>query len=462
MLIASECLLLTSAILVGTSLPGVARDAVWSAETMDVVRGILSALTIAILCQVSLSYNDLYDWRVSRNRLDLPNRLLHAAGFSLIALAVIVFFLPELFFFPGLRDLGGQTWKLVVVLALSFVLIYWWRLGFHWFFFKWGLGEKMLLLGTGKQAMQLCEEIRERQDVGLEVVGIFGQEPENKKAWKVPYLGSADKLAEYAIEERISRVVVALEQRRGNLPVQQLLACRLAGVLVEEREALYEKLHGKISIDSLRPSYLIFSSGFRKSRLVLGAKRTFDIILSLLGLVITAPLMLLVALLIKIDSKGPVFFRQKRVGLDGKEFLLLKFRSMREDAEKHSGPVWAGADDDRITRVGRIIRKTRFDELPQMLQILSGEMSWVGPRPERPFFVEQLSDEIPYYMERLTVRPGLTGWAQIRYPYGASVEDAKHKLEYDLFYIKNMSLLFDLTILLQTTKVVLFQHDDAR
>lgn len=457
LLILSEGLLLVGAVFVGTSIPLIAQRDVFEATPSELWRGLVSSLTVAALCQVSLSYNDLYDWRVSRNRLDLPNRLLHAAGFTLLTLAVIVFFVPWVFYFPGLPNLHGQTLKLVLILGASFIGLYYWRIGFHWFFFKWGFGERILLLGTGQQALSLGKEIQERPETGFEVAGCVGvDKPENTDEANTLYLGKPDELAALTTKHRISRVIVALEQRRGALPVDQLLACRLNGVRVEEREALYEKIHGKLSIDSLRPSYLIFGEGFRKSRLQLGAKRTFDILLALVGLVIGLPLILVVAIAIRIDSRGPIFFRQRRTGLDGRSFTCLKFRSMRVDAEKHTGPVWALHADDRITKVGRFIRKTRLDELPQMLNVLIGEMSWVGPRPERPVFVQQLSKEIPYYMERLSMRPGLTGWAQINYPYGASVDDAKEKLMYDLYYIKNLRLLFDATILLRTVKVVLF------
>ncbi|MFQ5506963.1 MAG: TIGR03013 family XrtA/PEP-CTERM system glycosyltransferase [Planctomycetota bacterium] len=458
LLIASEGALLMGAVLVGTSLPGLSTRSLADAGMGELIKGLLSAFTVAILCQVSLSYNDLYDWRVSQNRADLPNRLTHAAGFSFIALAVIVFFLPQLFYFPSLPDLRGQTWKLVLVLVLSFSLIYFWRIGFHWFFYKWGFGERILMLGTGTQARQLCSEIRDHPETGYEIVGFLGPSPPNGKTrdWEAPYLGTSDQLPDLALKDRVSRVIVALEDRRGSLPVEELLGCRLAGIRVEEREALYEKIHGKISLDSLRPSYLIFSSGFRKSRLDLGAKRSVDIVIATAGLLVGWPLMLIVAVAVKLNSRGPVLLGQRRVGLDGREFDLLKFRSMHAGAEERSGPVWALTTDDRITLVGRFIRATRLDELPQLWNILRGDMSFVGPRPERPFFVEQLRNELPYYMERLTVRPGLTGWAQIKYAYGASVADSRQKLQYDLYYIKNMSPLFDLSILLRTIKVILF------
>lgn len=457
LLVVSETVLLAAGLLLGTCIPGIATHDVADASMTEIWRGVLTAVTIAVLCQVSLSYNDLYDWSISSNRLDLPNRLLHAAGFSLITLSVIVFFFPSLFYFPSMASIQGQTWKLVLVLGACFVLIYWWRIGFHWFFYKWGRGEKLLILGTGKMARELCDEILSRGDTGFEIVGCMGRKKPDTD-FPSPWLGGPDALPEVAVDNRVSRVVVALEQRRGELPVKELLQCRLAGMRVEERDLLFEQLHGRIGLESLRPSYLIFGAGFRKSRLVFGAKRSFDILLALIGILLALPLMLVVAVLVKLDSEGPVFFQQTRTGLDGRDFTLLKFRSMRADAEKHSGPVWAQKSDDRITRFGKFMRNTRLDELPQMFNILVGDMSWVGPRPERPFFVKQLSDEIPYYMERLTVRPGLTGWAQIKYPYGASIADARRKLEFDLYYVKNMTPLFDLSILLRTVKVVLFRR----
>ncbi|MEZ5989129.1 MAG: sugar transferase [Planctomycetota bacterium] len=457
LLIASEGFLLMTAVFFGTSLPFFATQPLGDADLTAILEGLLSAFTVAALCQVALSYNDLYDWRVSQNRSDLPTRLLHASGFSFIALAVLVFFFPALFRFPGLPDLSGQTWKLVVILMAAFVGLYYWRLGFHWFFFKWGAGEPIVILGSGRHARGLIKEIQDHPETGFEVAGYFGPRSDDPDL-HVPWLGPAGELRQKAIDLRASRVIVALEDRRGAIPVDGLLSCRLAGMRVEEHTALLEKLHGKLDLDSIRPSYLIFSEGFRKSRLVLTAKRTADVLMSLTGLVVGAPVMVLVALAIRLESRGPILFRQRRVGLDGREFTCLKFRSMRHDAEDSSGPVWAGKTDDRVTRVGRVLRATRLDEWPQFWNILIGEMSFVGPRPERPFFVERLRSEIPYYAERLSVRPGLTGWAQINFPYGASIEDQREKLAYDLYYIKNISLLFDLTIMFKTVRVILFQE----
>jgi exopolysaccharide biosynthesis polyprenyl glycosylphosphotransferase len=223
-----------------------------------------------------------------------------------------------------------------------------------------------------------------------------------------------------------------------------------------EYHGFYELLLGKIDTSHLRPSWFIFSDGFKISQFKKVIKRIISIILSVLGIIITSPIMLITALLIKLDSKGPVFFKQARVGKNGRIFTLIKFRTMKQDAEKHSGPVWAQDDDPRITGLGRILRKFRIDELPQMFNVLKGEMNFVGPRPERPFFVEKLKKQINYYGQRLTVEPGITGWAAIKCGYGSSVEDAIEKLEYDLFYIKNFSIFFDFFVILLTLKVVIF------
>lgn len=252
----------------------------------------------------------------------------------------------------------------------------------------------------------------------------------------------------------VDRIIVALDERRGKFPLEQLLFCRLKGIPVDDGVAFTEQLAGKLSVESLHPSFLIFSNGFKRSAIFKRLKRVLDIFGSVFGLAVFSVVSLLISTAIKLESKGPVLYRQKRVGEDGKIFHLLKFRSMRADAETN-GPVWAQENDDRVTRVGRVIRKLRLDEIPQMCNVLKGEMSFVGPRPERPFFVDQLKNEIPFYSERHVVKPGITGWAQISYHYGASREDAQEKLKYDLYYIKHMSLLFDLMIVLQTVKIVL-------
>jgi sugar transferase (PEP-CTERM system associated) len=247
-----------------------------------------------------------------------------------------------------------------------------------------------------------------------------------------------------------------MKERRGRLPSRELLRCRVNGVDIIEGTSFYEMLTGKILVKQINPAWLIFSKGFHKSRIRRFLKRTMDLVLSLTLLTLLSPAIIAIAILIKIDSKGPVIFSQERVGENKKAYLVQKFRSMVLDAEKQSGPVWAKDNDSRITRVGRLIRTWRFDEIPQLWNVLKGEMSFVGPRPEREFFVKELEDIIPYFTERFSVKPGITGWAQISYGYGASVEDAIEKLNYDLFYIKNMSTFMDLLIILRTIKIVLF------
>ncbi len=256
---------------------------------------------------------------------------------------------------------------------------------------------------------------------------------------------------------RVNSVVVALENRRGVLPTDELLRCRLAGVVVEEGEALYERVTGKIATEAMRPSYLIFNRGFIQHPAAALLKRCGDFVLALVGILLTWPLMIATAIAVRLDSPGSILFRQERTGRNNKPFTMLKFRSMRADAEKGSGPVWAQANDPRITRVGNFLRKSRLDELPQLFNVLVGDMSIVGPRPERPHFVRELSEQIPYYGQRHIVKPGLTGWAQINYPYGNTIEDSIQKLQYDLFYIKYQSFLFDISIAFNTIKTVILR-----
>ena len=270
-------------------------------------------------------------------------------------------------------------------------------------------------------------------------------------------IGDFSQIFSICKDAKIDRIIVALDERRGKLPIEQLLKCRLKGIRVDEGMSFTEELNGKLSVESLYPSALIFSEGFKKSILFKKGKKYFDVLLAILGSIIAFPAGVLIAVAIKMDSEGPIFYEQERVGKDGKLFKLLKFRSMRMDAE-NAGPVWAMVEDRRVTRVGRFIRKMRLDELPQVLNVLRGEMSFVGPRPERPFFVKKLDREIPYYFHRHSVKPGITGWAQLCYPYGSSTEDALEKLKYDLYYIKNMSLIFDLTIILETIKTVIWRR----
>lgn len=461
LLMVSESVLITCILFFGSCLPPLASRSLAMLPWMpDLVRGALTSFTIAIICQTSLSYNDLYDWRTAQNRAELPNRLLHACGYSLVMLAVLVLALPGLFHFPSI-EVGRQTWKLILLLGVSFLAIWGFRHAFHWFFYKWRFGERVLVLGTAKEAQELAGMIGQNPLAGYELMGLVQEtdEPYEPSPTSAPVhqrvVGTLKDLRQLCDREGIARVVVSLRERRGRVPIEELLACRMAGITVEERETMYERLTGKLAVESMRPSYLIFGSGFARDPVTLALKRVLDIGASFLGIVLSLPISLLAAILVKTTSRGPVFFLQQRVGQDGIPFNLVKFRTMRHDAEKESGPVWAQKNDNRITFVGKFLRLTRVDEIPQFWNILTGQMSFVGPRPERPHFVEQLTESLPFYPLRHTIKPGLTGWAQVCHPYGASVEDATEKLRYDLYYIKNVSLVFDVSIILRTIGVIL-------
>jgi len=318
--------------------------------------------------------------------------------------------------------------------------------------------ERVLVIGADELARHTGRWIVEHLRSDYRLVGFADED--RSRVGDVVVMGSRiqvgfDGIAEFC-SHRVDRLVVAMNEKRGKLPIRILMELRLRGIEIEDVTTFFERTSGKINVEGMFPSWLIFSDGFKTSALRRFQKRTMDIIASLLLLILTAPAMVLIALAIRIDSRGPIIYRQSRAGLNGRKFNILKFRSMREDAEKLSGPTWASHNDARVSRVGRVIRKLRLDELPQLFNVLRGEMSFVGPRPERPHFVAQLEKEIPYYFLRTVVRPGLTGWAQVRYGYGATVEDALEKLKYDLYYIKNCGFVLDLWIILSTVKVVLF------
>ncbi|HYL79187.1 MAG TPA: TIGR03013 family XrtA/PEP-CTERM system glycosyltransferase, partial [Candidatus Acidoferrum sp.] len=316
---------------------------------------------------------------------------------------------------------------------------------------------RLLVLGATSVADRLLKELA-AHNPEYTVLGYVDDRPPEQHAPTNGFhvLGTTGNLQEIVKTNQAGTLLVALEDRRGQFPMEAILGCKLRGVRVEDWPPFYERLMGKIFIRNLRPSWLIFSDGFRRTRLTRLFKRCIDLGASAVLLLLGMPVFLAVAALIKLDSRGPVFFRQERVGEGGRTFNVIKYRSMREDAEKLTGPVWAVEEDPRVTRIGRWLRKTRLDEFPQIINVLRGEMSFIGPRPERPCFVAQLQEKIPYYSYRHTVKPGITGWAQVRYRYGATIEDAEEKLQYDLYYIKHLGAIFDLRILLATIRVVLF------
>ncbi|HUR28881.1 MAG TPA: TIGR03013 family XrtA/PEP-CTERM system glycosyltransferase [Planctomycetota bacterium] len=486
-------------------------------------RCLLSSALIAVVAQVGIAFNELYDFRISMSRFDRASRFVSSAGSAvLLSLALVslarVWNLSRVLDFPGLKY-TQLVQALVFTLLCGFGLLYLWRNAFHFALRRWNFNERVLLLGAGPSATSLAAEMLRHSDSGYEAVAMIpeaeGHGVERPAAKDRPHagngngngkreLGGGDALGESQFHRhgnahagtalllepvtlqktsvealmqldtstaqplseplfelvrrlQIDVVVVALQDRRGNLPTDQLLRCRLAGIAVKEREALYEHITGKIAVEAMRPSYLIFNDGFSRSPQSEILKRVIDVAFSLTGILLTWPVMVATAIVVRAESRGPALFKQARVGFDEQEFTLYKFRSMRADAEAATGAVWAKDNDPRITGCGRFIRKTRLDELPQLFNILNGDMSLVGPRPERKVFVDSLEQKIPYYSQRHIVKPGLTGWAQINYPYGNTVEDALQKLQYDLFYIKNQSFLFDLSILFNTIKTVILR-----
>jgi sugar transferase (PEP-CTERM system associated) len=390
---------------------------------------------------------DLYKLDFRIRRVELASRLFVALAAGATATAAIGFALPVL----RLGRLAFLHVLGVIALGLLTSRLTWTALGP-----KRRLNHRVLVLGVGTSAATL-PELQFSGTRPFTILGFLEDAPD--AADRVPagfeLLGKMKDLLNLADEMRPDLIVVALAEMRRALPAEELLECRLRGINVEEWPTFYEKQTGKILVTNLRPSWLIFSNGFVKTETTRMVKRAMDIGLSMIGLVLSLPVMVIVAAMVKLDSKGPVLFRQQRVGERGRIFVLNKFRSMSVDAERN-GAVWAQAQDPRVTRVGRWLRRARLDELPQFWNVLVGDMSFVGPRPERPEFVGTLQRQIPFYMARHAVKPGITGWAQVRHPYAASVEDSMEKLQYDLYYIKNLSPLLDLVILLSTLQVVLF------
>jgi sugar transferase (PEP-CTERM system associated) len=423
-------------------------------QTPDLGSNLWKIALVTGVCQLCLYYNDFYDLTLVHSNRELVVRLLQAAGAASIVLAALYFVLPALM-------IGGGIFVSALVVFLIAILA--WRLAINQVTGTLDLEERILFVGTGDTARKVARQILDQHDFPYRVIGFIDDDAARigERIVNPAIVGTPADIDRLVREHRVDRIVVGLADRRGKLPVEELLRAKLAGVRVEDATTTYERVTGKILIDDLRPSWLIFSEGFRVSRVSRVLKRAIDLALSLLLAVATTPLMLLTALAIRLEDGAPVLYRQERVGENGRRFVLSKFRSMRKDAEQGGRPIWARDGDDRVTRVGRVIRKTRLDELPQLWNVVRGDMSFVGPRPERPFFVEELSREIPFYQQRHAVKPGLTGWAQVKYRYGSSVEDAMEKLRYDLYYIKHLSVFFDLTIVFDTVKVVLFRKGAA-
>ncbi|MDQ5838358.1 MAG: TIGR03013 family PEP-CTERM/XrtA system glycosyltransferase [Acidobacteriota bacterium] len=412
--------------------------------------GFVKAGVVTLFCLAAFYLYDLYDFVVMHDRRELVLRLIQALGLAWVALAILMYVVPPLMIGRGVS---------LLALPLALVLMVTWRVAAHWLLGHPSMGERILIVGSGASAIEVAREVLERRDAGYRVVGFVDSRPElvGQSLINPRVLGTTAEMAGIIRREGVNRVVVAMAERRGQFPVRQLLDLSLSGdVAIEECASFYERLTGRVSLDMMRPSWLIFSGRGRQGRLSAVVRTAVHRAVALVGALLSLPIALLTAALIKLDSRGPVLYAQERVGKNGRAFRVYKFRSMRTDAEK-DGPVWASKSGDaRTTRVGRVIRKIRVDEIPQFWNILRGEMNFVGPRPERPHFVRQLAEEIPFYDQRHLIAPGLTGWAQIKYPYGASIEDARQKLQYDLYYIKNQSLVLDAVIMFETVKTILF------
>ena len=440
-----------------------------AADVLAVTFGILAALTLRLGAEgavdhlqerngwtkiavaasvwlISIYFHDLYDYEVVSNRSEMLFRLVQSVGLAWVTLAVLYYFIPVLQLGPG-TALYAIAITLVSLLAIRLLLQMW--LGHPEY------GEKILVVGDGRGVNDTVKAAMARPAAGYRIVG-FLAESENGNRSTLQRLGRFADLEEVVSTAHIDRIVVGMTERRGNLPTEALLRLRLAGdVIIDDCSSFYERVCGKVHLDMLRHSWLIFSEHTPNTQLKTFVRDSVHRLLALIGLVVTFPIAVLTAILIKIESPGPVLYRQERVGKGDRRFVLIKFRSMQTDAEADGTPVWATVNDSRTTFVGRFIRKVRIDEIPQFWNILRGDMRFVGPRPERPHFVDQLAREISLYKYRHLAAPGLTGWAQVKYPYGASIEDARQKLEYDLYYIKNQTLVLDLLIVLQTVKIII-------
>ncbi len=407
------------------------------------------AITISFVLVVIMATLGMYAREIREGDWGYYSRFMASFVIGFISMTFIFYAFPSLLLGRG-------------ALALSFMIAFVATAIVRFIFLSLidseAIKRRVLVLGAGsrpaKLGMLLGEKTAEHR---FHLVGYVPLDGAHTSIKANLLLDKRLPLLSIAQKNRVDEIVVGVRQRRGGtLPMGELLECRMEGIKVIDLSTFFERETGRLQLESLNPSWIIFSEGFDRGNIRNTVKRTFDITASLLILFLTLPIILLAVVMIKLESRGPLFYKQARVGECGKPFDVLKFRSMRVDAEKEGKPQWAKKNDDRVTRVGKIIRLIRVDELPQIFNVLVGDMSFVGPRPERPFFVKQLAKEIPYYSTRHSVKPGITGWAQVRYPYGASVEDAKEKLQYDLYYVKNHTLFLDIIIMFNTAQVVLF------
>ncbi len=421
-------------------------------------------LIVPIGLQITYFYSDLYNFRVARPFLWTVSRLAQGTALGVLVLAVIYYLVPGLFLGRGVLIPSG---------VIIFVMMLFWRGVYGWALQRRLFSTQVLMVASGSLADAIIEELVSRSDNIYSVVCILDLTPSEETGEgggrpRLNLMGAWSRLLKTELRRdptelqglvrhyKADMVVVAMDEKRGRMPVDELIRLRMLGVPIVGGEDFFEMVAGRILAKRILPAHLIFSEGFAHGTLRSFTKRTMDIALSSLGLLLSSPLALVTALAVRLESRGPVIYSQERVGQHGRLFKMHKFRSMVANAEQETGPVWSQEGDQRVTKVGRIIRKLRLDEIPQMFNVLMGDMSFVGPRPERAHFVKKLSDKLPYYGERHNVKPGITGWAQICFPYGSSEAAALEKLNYDLYYIKHSSLSMDVLVLIQTVKIILF------
>jgi sugar transferase (PEP-CTERM system associated) len=407
------------------------------------------ALVITFFCQGCMYLLDLYNFRLFQTLGEMLFSLAIAIGVVCIGIGLLSHAIPKF-------GVAGNMYYLSILLASISLLV--WRLLFELYITRLAPRENILIVGTGEVARQVGAEVNRNERLGFHLVGFISPHRKNENDSTGNHgdvLGNHLEMQEIIRKHDVSKVVVAITERRGEYPVKEMLNLRVSGCPILEWPGFFEKISGRIPIDSLAPSFFIFNEGFRKSRFLLWLRRVVSVVIAGMALLLLSPLFIVVAIVIKLDSPGNVIYSQIRVGQHGRPIRIYKFRSMRNDAEVNGDAVWAVENDPRITRVGNFLRKSRIDELPQLFNVLVGELEFVGPRPERPEFVEKLQEQIPYYALRHTVKPGLTGWAQVMFHYSGTIDESKEKLQYDLFYIKNMSLKLDLLILFHTVKIVI-------
>jgi sugar transferase (PEP-CTERM system associated) len=396
---------------------------------------------------------EIYSLDRVRGRKEILTSIIIAVAVSFGILSIIFFLDPKLVIGRGL---------LAISLAAFVIYQYSWHVLFHRIFGFSFLTDRIIVLGSGSLAAQMGELVQKSVHRFNHVLAGYvtgGSESQEVAVPQEMILGKVDDLQDIAMRQKAAKIIVALPERGGVFSVRNvLLNCKLHGVEIVDTPSFYEKVTDKLMLENMNISWLIYSAGFRRTALIRALKRTVDVVLSLVGIILVLPFLPFIALLVKLDSPGPVLYRQVRVGFLEKPFVLFKFRSMGQDAERENGAIWARPDDPRVGPIGRFLRKSRLDEIPQLYNVLRGDMSFIGPRPERPEFVEQLDKLIPFYAKRHFIKPGITGWAQVKYHYGSSVDDAYEKLRYDLYYFKNMSPILDTLIVMETFKVVIFQR----